>query len=177
MHWTRGLTMGSWDRAPSERLVPTLHSLWQWAEQWVPEDPALARRDPSVIVFWLQHRVDRTALPSRQVAIQFGVHLDTSDREWLLLASGAEPEVCQQDPGIDEDRYVFVEADADALYPISRGEHSWNQALAAGSVQLFGAPELVSALPRWFLPTRPADQAVRPSHQRGPRMADPVLAG
>ena len=29
-----------------EQLVPTLHSLWQWAERWVPEDPGLAKRDP-----------------------------------------------------------------------------------------------------------------------------------
>ena len=139
-----------------ERLVPTLRSLWQWAEQWVPEDPAAARHDPSVILFWLQHRVDRRSLPARQVAVEFGVHPDAGDREWLLLVAGAEPELCQEDPGFDEDRYVFVEADAEALYPISRGERAWAAALADRSVRLHGNPRLVSALPGWFLPAGPS---------------------
>jgi DNA-binding HxlR family transcriptional regulator len=44
-----------------EQLVPTLKSLWQWAERWVPEDPEMARRDPTVIAWWLTRRTD----PSR----------------------------------------------------------------------------------------------------------------
>ncbi len=136
-----------------EQLMPTLKSLWQWAEHWVPEDPAMARRDPSVILWWLTHRVERGALPERQVAIQFGMPLDEAERQWLLLVAGAEPELCLEDPMLGEDRYVFVEADADALYPISRGARTWAEALADHSVRLFGDPALVAALPGWFLAT------------------------
>jgi hypothetical protein len=41
--------------------------------------------------------------------------------------------------------------DAGALYPIARGSRSWTDAVAEGSVRLFGDPRLVSQLPGWFL--------------------------
>ena len=55
-----------------EQLVPILKSLWGWAEHWVPEDPDMAHRDPSVILWWLRHRVDPAASPAQQVAIHVG---------------------------------------------------------------------------------------------------------
>jgi DNA-binding HxlR family transcriptional regulator len=170
---------GQYLLAPAgERLVPTLQSLWRWAELWVPEDPALAKREPSVILFWLQHRVNRRSLPDRPVAIEFAIHLAEGDREWLLLSADAEPELCQDDPKIDEARYVYVEADADDLYPISRGEQTWADAIADRSVRLYGSPELVAALPEWFLGSRPApEQAALPlAPPRGERTARQVVA-
>jgi DNA-binding HxlR family transcriptional regulator len=135
-----------------EQLMPTLKSLWAWAEHWVPEDPASAQRDPTLILWWLRHRTEARALPERQVAIEFALPLDGSDRQWLLLAARVEPELCQEDPMIGEERYVFVEADAGALYPIARGSRSWTDAIADGSVRIYGKPDLVAALPGWFLP-------------------------
>ena len=100
-----------------EQLMPTLKSLWAWAEHWIPEDPAAAQRDPTLVLWWLRHRIEATTLPERQIAIEFALPLDGSNRQWLLLAVGVEPELCQEDPLIGEDRYVFVEADAAALFP------------------------------------------------------------
>jgi len=134
-----------------EQLVPTLMSLWNWAERWVPEDPTVAQRDPSVILWWLRHRADRRALPERQVALEFNLRLDDSERQWLLLAAAAEPELCLEDPMIGEERYVFVEADAAALYPIARGSRSWTDATADRSVRLYGNPDLVAQLAGWFI--------------------------
>jgi len=135
-----------------EQLMPTLKSLWAWAEHWVPEDPASAQRDPTLILWWLRHRIEARALPGRQVAIEFALAVDEVGRQWLLLAAGVEPELCHDDPMIGEDRYVYVEADAAALYPIARGSHSWTDAIADGSVRIYGKPDLVAALPGWFLP-------------------------
>jgi DNA-binding HxlR family transcriptional regulator len=149
-----------------EQLVPTLKSFWQWAERWVPEDPAVAQRDPSVILWWLTHRVDERASPPRQVAIEFGLHLDGQDREWLLVRPGAEPELCLVDPGIGEENYVFVEADVAALYPIARGLRTWSDAIADASVRLYGAPPLVAALPTWFLGPDDERAPARPRHER-----------
>jgi hypothetical protein len=41
-----------------EQRRPVVRALSGWAEKWVPEDPAIAQRDPGVIVWWLAHRVD-----------------------------------------------------------------------------------------------------------------------
>jgi DNA-binding HxlR family transcriptional regulator len=151
-----------------QQLVPTLKSLWQWAERWVPEDPGMAQRDPSLILWWLTHRVDERTRPARQVAIEFGLQLDDVERQWLLIGPGAEPELCLTDPGIGEESYIFVEANASALYPIARGLRSWSDAVGDGSVRLFGDPSLVAALPTWFLGVEGDGvrrQAARPRHE------------
>jgi DNA-binding HxlR family transcriptional regulator len=149
-----------------EQLVPTLMSFWDWAKQWVPEDPAMAQRDPTVIVWWLRHRVDAAALPERQVAIELTVagHRETL-RTWLLLRRAIPPELCLDDPQLGPERYVYVEADAADLDPVARGTRSWADALADRSVRAYGEPELVAALPGWFRPhaAAPAPAEPRPA--------------
>ena len=154
-----------------EQLMPTLKSLWAWAEHWVPEDPAFAQRDPTLILWWLRHRIAARALPERQVAIEFALPLEGSDRQWVLLSAAVEPELCQEDPRIGEERYVFVEADAGALYPIARGARSWSDAIADGSDRIYGAPELVAALPGWFLQVARNEDARSPLSLLQPELA------
>ena len=147
-----------------EQLMPTLKSLWQWAEQWVPEDPEMAKRDPTIIVWWLRHRVDVRSGPERQIALEIAMRGNDADRRWLLLARDTEPTLCLEDPLIGQDRYVYLEADAADLYPVARGLRSWADATAHGSVRLYGDPQLVAALPGWFLPPeRTGDARTRPS--------------
>jgi DNA-binding HxlR family transcriptional regulator len=135
-----------------EQLLPTLKSLWQWAEQWVPQDPAAAQRDPTVIMWWLTHRVDRSAAPERQVVLDLAIFGADGEHCWLLLARDTEPVLCREDPLLDADRYIYVEADAAALFPISRGQRDWTDAIADGSVHVYGDPRLVKSLPAWFAP-------------------------
>ena len=143
-----------------EQLVPTLKSLWQWAERWVPEDPAMAERDPTVIMWWLSNRVDIASVPTKQTVLDLAIFGTTSQHAWLLMARDTEPSLCLEDPLLDADRYVYVEADAAALLPIARGTRSWADAIAEGSVTVYGDPALTSALPEWFLPAETSAGAV-----------------
>ena len=154
-----------------EQLMPTLKSLWQWAEKWVPEDPAMAKRDPTIILWWLTHRVDVRTAPERQVALEIAMRGNDADRCWLLLARGTEPTLCLEDPLIGQDRYVYVEADAADLYPIARGIRSWTDAVAQRSIRVYGQPDLVAAVPGWFLPVE-RDEDARP----GLPLPEPGLA-
>jgi DNA-binding HxlR family transcriptional regulator len=133
-----------------EQLVPTLLSLDSWARRWVPEDPALALRDPDVITFWLTNRVEPRALPDRQVVVVFDIAGPRATRQWLVLERGAPPSICHEDPGLALERYLYVEADAADLYPIAKGLSDWSSAIADRAVLLFGEPTLVRALPGWF---------------------------
>lgn len=153
-----------------EQLVPTLMSFWEWAKHWVPEDPAMARRDPAVIVWWLRHRVVAGAEPERQVAIELiiGGHGEPF-RAWLLVARRTAAQVCLEDPQVSAERYVYVEADASDLYPVAHGDRSWTDAIADRTVRIDGEPSLVAGLPGWFVPTVPlaAARAPRPATLRG----------
>ncbi len=143
-----------------EQLVPTLKSLWQWAERWVPEDQAVAERDPTVIMWWLARRVEVSAVPARQVVLDLAIFGRDAQHTWLLMAKDSEPSLCLEDPQLDADRYVYVEADAAALLPIARGTKSWTDGIADKSVAVYGDPDLTAALPRWFMPIESAAQAV-----------------
>jgi DNA-binding HxlR family transcriptional regulator len=134
-----------------EQLVPTLMTFWDWAKHWIPEDPELAKRDPMIILWWLRHRVDPAEAPPQQVAIEVEVREAQPDRIWLLLARDAEPTICLEDPMLGEERYVYVQAGADDLLPIARGQRTWSDAIADGSVSAYGPPGLVSAMSNWFL--------------------------
>lgn len=143
-----------------DQLVPTLMSLWQWAEKWVPEDPAMAQRDPAIILWWLRHRASAAALPERQAVMEIAMRgTDDEKRYWLLLARDAEPQLCLEDPLLSAERYVYIEADASDLYEVARGLRSWTDAIARRSVSVYGEPDLVAALPEWFTPKRAVPHA------------------
>ncbi len=133
-----------------QQLMPTLKSLWDWAEHWIPEDPAMAQRDPTVILWWLTHRVDIAAGPERQVSIEVRMHGSPDERYWLLVARGTDATLCLEDPLLGPERTVYVEADAADLLPVARGQRSWSEALASDAVRMYGEPDLVAALPGWF---------------------------
>ena len=139
-----------------EQLRTVVRALLGWAEKWVPEDPAMAQRDPGVIVWWLAHRVDSAVVPAHQVVIEIAMPGADVPRGWLLLARDAEPTLCAEDPLLSEDCYVYVDADPAGLFPIARAMRSWSEAIDDGSVRVYGAPDLVRALPTWFMATEPA---------------------
>jgi hypothetical protein len=131
----------------------------------------MAQRDPTIILWWLSHRVDVRTAPERQVALEIAMRGNDADRCWLLLARRTEPTLCLEDPLIGQDRYVFVEADAADLDPIARGLRPWRDAMAEGSVRVYGEPELVAALPGWFLPVERDEDARSDLSLREPELA------
>jgi DNA-binding HxlR family transcriptional regulator len=154
-----------------EQLRPVMRALWGWAVKWVAEDPALAQRDPGVIVWWLAHRVDTAVVPAHQVVIEIAMSGADVPRGWLLLARDTEPTLCVEDPLLSEDRYVYVDADPAGLYPIARALRSWTEAIADGSVRVYGAPDLVRALPTWFMAIEPASPTVKLAASAGAAVA------
>jgi DNA-binding HxlR family transcriptional regulator len=159
-------------------LRPILYGLWQWSLRFVPEDPAMAERDPDIVIRWLGDRVQTSSLPDRTVVLDLHVSGTGMRRFWLVLERGVAPSLCIEDPCLAEERYVYIEADVRALYPMARGMRDWSAAMLDGSVQVFGAPALVQALPGWFAAGREASPHrdkidVRPSPAgRRPRPAE-----
>lgn len=111
----------------------------------------MAQRDPTVVMWWLAHRLDPAAAPQRQIVLDLAIFGQDAQHPWLLIARDTGPTLCMEDPMLDRDRYVSVEADAAHLSPIARGLRDWTAAIADGSVHLYGEPALVRDLPNWFL--------------------------
>jgi len=152
-------------------LQPILRGLWGWSLRFVPEDPAMAERDPDIVIRWLGDRIDPSSVPDRTVVVDLDVTGTSVRRFWLVLEHGTAPSVCIEDPCLAGDRYVFVEADVRALYPIARGMRDWLEAVADGSVQLSGEPALVRALPTWFVAGRASQLGKQATANRRARRA------
>ena len=133
-------------------LAPTILSLRSWAEAWLPDDVAMVERDPDVVLGWLTKRIDVSELPERQAVLEMTMRHEDEHRCWLVLERGFEPYGCLEDPLLDESRYVYVEAGMTVMLAVARGRRSWADALADGSVAVFGDPDLIGQLPSWFQP-------------------------
>ncbi len=142
-------------------LRPIMHGLWGWSKRWVPENPIWAERDPDIIMAWLGHRVDPQAIPQGRIVIEFDIQGTRARRGWLVLEPELEPAICIEDPCLAAERYVYVEADAAAMYPIARGQRGWREAIADKSVRVFGEPSLVQELPSWFRTAETSPAAIR----------------
>lgn len=138
-----------------QQFAPTLMSLNEWAQRWVPEDPEVADHDPDVITFWLTLRADPDRMPERPAVLVFETGDAHVPQIWLVLERGSEASLCMEDPLLPDDRYLYVDAKPDALYPIARGLRDWQQAIAGRSVRIFGDPVLIGELCGWFLPVEP----------------------
>lgn len=151
-------------------FLPTVLALRGWAESWLPEDPNLVERDPSIVMVWMGERIDRSRLPVRQVVLDVTMRHTPPIRGWLILEAGKEPEGCLEDPLLDESRYVYIETSVPVMLALARGHLDPGAAAADGSVEAYGDPDLVAQLPSWF---RPADA---PVNGRGRSAPAPVGA-
>jgi DNA-binding HxlR family transcriptional regulator len=133
-------------------LMPMFTELRGWAATWLPDDPALAQRDPDVLPGWLARRADPRQLPARDVVLEITVRHTIEHRGWVVLRRGSEPYGCTDDPLLDPSRYVYVQAGVPVLLALAKGRRSWADAIADGSVTLSGDPSLTRDLPRWFMP-------------------------
>jgi len=133
-----------------QELRPVLRGLLAWSERFVPDDPAMVERDPDIVIMWLTQRIDPDSVPERRAVVEFEISGMNAKKGWLVLERGLPVSICIEDPFLSSDRYVYISSDVRAIDRIARGLGSWTEAVADGSVQLFGEPSLVRTLPSWF---------------------------
>ena len=131
-------------------LMPVLCSLQDWAETWLPEDPAMVERDPDVVLAWLAQTV-RGRLSGEPAVLEIWPH-EHGRRYWLVLQDRVAPYGCLTDPLLDPARYVYVRCATATLLALARGRRTWSDAVADGSITLTGDPDLCRRLPEWFRP-------------------------
>lgn len=137
--------------AVGQGLMPTLATLRDWADTWLPDDPDMLDRDPDVLLAWLAQRADLDRAPERPVVLEVRLHHRRDRRYWLVLQQG-EAYGCLTDPLLDGSRYVYLDSSLPALLAIARGRRSWSDGFDDGSVRGSGNPDLLRRVPRWFVP-------------------------
>ncbi|MGH3333615.1 MAG: winged helix-turn-helix transcriptional regulator [Nocardioidaceae bacterium] len=129
-------------------LRPVVEALGAWGIRWIGElgDEDL---DPRLLVWDMHRNIDQEATPEGRTVVQFRFPDAPSDaRDWWLVITSDETDVCDMDPGYAV--AVTVTASLRSMVRVWRGDVSWSDALRAGNVEVRGPEALRRAVPGWF---------------------------
>lgn len=164
--------------AAGRELRPVVEAIGAWGIRWVGE-LGDADLDPRLLLWDMHRNVVADAVPPGRTVVRFRFpDAPPGVRDWWLLITPEETDVCDHDPGHPVD--VTVTADLRGLVQVWRGDLTWARAVRAGRVVVAGPSQLRRALPRWFSlssfaavprprPSRRAPVAVNPGARPGPR--------
>ena len=131
-----------------QELRPVVEALGAWGVRWIGElgDEDL---DPKLLLWDMHRNVDREALPDGRTVVQFRFSdVPAGPRDWWLVLTSQEADVCDADPGFEV--AVTVDASLRRMVQIWRGDLRWSDALRSGAVELHGPEALRRGLPAWF---------------------------
>lgn len=127
---------------------PVILALGRWAIEWLWDDIHPEEIDPITLTWWMHRRVDTDRLPPGRVVIELNLTGTEKHLAWMVLDRG-EASVCVQHPGFDSD--VILRSSTADLSRVFNGYTRWNDAVSNGAITVDGPPNLVKALPKWFL--------------------------
>ncbi|MGH3509237.1 MAG: winged helix-turn-helix transcriptional regulator [Nocardioidaceae bacterium] len=146
-------------------LRPVVEALGEWGVRWIGvlgEDDL----DPRLLMWDMHRNVDQSVLPDGRTVVQFLFRdVPVRTRDWWLVLTPAEVDVCDADPGYDVS--MTVTASIRGLVEVWRGDRTWANALGSGAIHLEGPSALRRALPRWFT-LSPFAAVMRPGGAMGP---------
>ncbi len=131
-------------------LKPILMALGAWGVRWIGE---LGDRDldPKLLMWDMHRNVDYAAVPGKRTVVRFQFHsVGPQLRDWWLVITSAETDVCDSDPGYETD--VVVRTGLRTMTEIWLGDLSWKHALRSGALEIDGPKALSRAVPSWFIP-------------------------
>ncbi|MFF3469223.1 winged helix-turn-helix transcriptional regulator [Streptomyces sp. NPDC001984] len=131
-----------------QELRPVVEALSIWGICWIG---ALGDEDldPKLLLWDMHRRIDHDAVPEGRTVVRFMFSdVATRNREWWLVITAAEADVCDLDPGFEV--AVTVSASLRHMVEIWRGDLGWSDALSSGALAVQGPETLRQAVPGWF---------------------------
>ncbi len=119
-----------------------------WGTRWIgvlgDED-----LDPKLLMWDMHRHVDADAIPAGRTVVRFRFpDVPASVRDWWLVITAADTDVCDVDPG--HDVAVTVTASLRRLIEVWSGDVRWVDAVRAGDLDIAGPERLRRAMPHWF---------------------------
>jgi DNA-binding HxlR family transcriptional regulator len=136
--------------AAGRELSTVVEALAVWGMRWAREEMGPDDLDVSFLMFDIQRRIDRTALPDGETVLcfQFTDVRNRNYRQWWLICQGGDVDLCYEDPGKDVDCYIA--GSSRDLIAVWMGDVPLSKALQSGRIQLTGERTLRRTFPRWF---------------------------
>jgi DNA-binding HxlR family transcriptional regulator len=89
-------------------LKPVVMAIGIWGQRWVETTPTLQNLDADLLMWDMRRSLNLSPMPKRRSVIEFLYPEEPLKRRhyWLIVAPGAEVDLCSVDPGFDVDLYV-----------------------------------------------------------------------
>lgn len=129
-------------------LESVVKAIGVWGTRWIGEigDEDL---DPKLLLWDMHRNIDHTVVPRGRSVVQFQFSdVPSKLRDWWLIISSDDADVCDFDPG--HPVAVTVTSSLRRMVEIWRGDVKWSDALRSGDITVTGPERLRRALPRWF---------------------------
>ncbi|MGI5490242.1 winged helix-turn-helix transcriptional regulator [Microtetraspora malaysiensis] len=131
-----------------EELRPVIEALGVWGTRWIG-DLGDMDLDPKLLLWDMHRRVDHAVVPVGRTVVLFSFpDVHPRARDWWLVITSGEVDVCDVDPGYTV--AVAVTAGLRHMVAVWRGDLSWRDALRSGVVDVHGPEAFRRQLPRWF---------------------------
>jgi DNA-binding HxlR family transcriptional regulator len=131
-----------------QELRPVVEALAVWGVRWIGElgDEDL---DPKLLLWDMHRNIDHAAVPDGRTVVQFRFpDAPTKARDWWMVITADDADVCDVDPGYPV--AVTVSANLRHMVKIWRGDARWSDTLRCGEIEVSGPEALRRALPLWF---------------------------
>jgi DNA-binding HxlR family transcriptional regulator len=129
-------------------LRPVVEALGVWGTRWIGEigDEDL---DPKLLLWDMHRNIDRALVPEDRTVVQFRFPDVAADvRDWWLVITADEVDVCDADPGYAV--AVTLTASLRRMTEIWRGDLKWAEAVKSGELEVQGPHALRRAVSGWF---------------------------
>jgi DNA-binding HxlR family transcriptional regulator len=125
-----------------------IEDLGEWGVRWI-DSLTEEDLDPAFLLWDMQRSVHTEALPEgRTVLAIIFRDLQGDLRDWWLVLTCNEVDVCEHDPGFPTD--VILDTVLRTFVRVWRGDIDWADAVRAGHLAVRGPTELRRQVPHWF---------------------------
>ncbi len=131
-----------------EQFRDIIQALGEWGVRWIDSlnDEDL---DPAFLLWDMQRSIDLEALPTHRVVVAITFReLQGNLRDWWLVLTPAEVDVCEHDPGYGTD--LSLDTQLRTFVRVWRGDLDWDEAVQAGGLLVGGPTELRRQLRQWL---------------------------
>ena len=131
-----------------QELFPIVEAIGVWGTRWAA-DLGEKDLDPQVLLWDVHYNIDHELLPPGRTVVQFVFpEVEPHLRDWWLILTADEADICDVDPGHEVD--LMVTADLRAFTAVWMGDRPWASTLHDGSISVEGSPALRRAFPTWL---------------------------
>jgi DNA-binding HxlR family transcriptional regulator len=131
-----------------QEFLKVIEALGEWGVRWI-DSLTEEELDPAFLLWDMHRSIDTDALPDGRTVLAITFRdLQGELRDWWLVLTPTEVDVCEHDPGFGID--VTLDTELRTFVRVWRGDIPWDDAVKAGRLQVRGLPALRRQVPGWF---------------------------